>query len=158
MKFISLFFVCFSLNLFAQTNMSVNVNLSPSGSFQATTTKIKGNLKQNGALIEGDKISVLIETLKTGIDLRDEHFAKHLHADKYPKATLTQLKAQGGKGTANLEVNGVVKPITINYVLKDGAIKANFNVKASDFNLSKAQYLGVGVEDLVTVVVDMPVK
>jgi polyisoprenoid-binding protein YceI len=158
MKFFSLFFVCISLNLFAQTNMSVNVNLSPSGSFQATTTKIKGQLKQNGALIEGDKISVLIETLKTGIDLRDEHFAKHLHADKYPKATLTQLKAQGGKGTANLEVNGVVKPITINYVLKDGVIKANFSLKASDFNLSKAQYLGVGVEDLVTVTVDMPVK
>ncbi len=158
MKFICLMMIFFSLNLFAQNQVSINVSLSPSGSFQATTTKIKGHLKQNGALIEGDKISVLIETLKTGIDLRDEHFAKHLHADKFPKATLTQLKAQDGKGSANLEVNGVVRPITLSYILKDGVVKANFSVKASDFNLSKAQYLGVGVEDLVTISVDMQVK
>ena len=75
-----------------------------------------------------------------------------------PQHVLTQLKAHNGKGSANLEVNGVVKPVTINYSLKDGLIKATFNIKASDFNLSKAQYLGVGVEDVVTVNVEMAVK
>ncbi len=158
MKFIFLIAFLYSFSIFGQTNVSIHISLSPSGSFQASTTKIKGNLKQQGSSIEADKISVQIETLRTGIDLRDEHFSKHLNADKHPKAILTQLKAQNGKGSANLEVNGVVKPVTINYSLQNGLIKATFNIKASDFNLSKAQYLGVGVEDVVTVNVEMAVK
>lgn len=158
MRLFVILFSIISFSVFAQTSITVNVALSPSGSFQATSNKVKGNLKKNGEVIEADKIQVMIESLKTGIELRDEHFAKHLQYQTHPKAVLTGLKAQNGKGTAQLEVNGITKPVSINYELKDGQVKANFKVKASDFKLPKAQYLGVGVEDDVVVNVELPLK
>ncbi len=158
MKLFAIVFSLISFSVFAQSSITVNVTLSPSGSFQATSNKVKGNLKKNGEVIEADKIQVMIESLKTGIELRDEHFAKHLNYGTHPKAILSGLKAQNGKGSAQLEVNGVIKPISVNYELKDGIVKANFKVKASDFKLAKAQYLGVGVEDDVSVTVEMPLK
>jgi len=158
MKIIAILSTLLTFSVFAQSSITVNVTLSPSGSFQATSTKVKGNLKKNGDVIEADKIQVMIESLKTGIELRDDHFAKHLNYSTHPKAVLSGLKAQNGKGSAQLEVNGVTKPVSINYELKDGIVKANFKVKASDFKLAKAQYLGVGVEDDVTISVEMPLK
>jgi YceI-like domain len=158
MTFFSIIAVFFSLTAFAQTNVSIDVTLSPSGSFQATTSNIKGQLKQTGDTIQGDKFSILIKTFKTGIELRDEHFAKHLNADSHPKAILTQFRGQNGKASATLEVNGVSLPIDIKYQTQEGMVKASFVVKPSDFKLSKAQYLGVGVNDLVTVNVALPLK
>jgi len=112
-----------SFSVFAQSSISVNVTLSPSGSFQSTSTKVKGNLKKNRDMIEADKIQVKIESLKTRIELRDEHFAKHLNDSTHPKAIISGLKAQNGKGTAQLEVNGVSKPVCIKYELNDGQVR-----------------------------------
>ena len=158
MKLVYLCVLTFSFSVFAQSKIVVNVGLSPAGSFQAVSTKVKGQLKLTGSTIESDKISVLIESFKTEIDLRDEHFVKHLNSGKHPKATITKLKAQDGKGTAQLELNGVTVPISVKYETIDGLVKANFKVKAADFKLSKAQYLGVGVDDEVVVDVEMPLK
>lgn len=158
MKVTAALFLFISFSIFAQSTITVHVTLSPSGSFQATSNKVKGNLKKNGDVIEADKIQVMIESLKTGIELRDDHFAKHLNYSTHPKAVLSELKAQNGKGSAKLEVNGVTKPISVNYEVKDAIVKANFKIKASEFNLTKAQYLGVGVEDDVAITVEMPLK
>lgn len=148
---IAVLFIFFQTELRAESNITLNVSLSPAGSFQAVSKKMKGKLIKQNNLITSDKIVVMIESFKTGIDLRDEHFWKHLQSTKYPKATLTDLKAQKGVGTANLEVNDVKKQITITYVEKDNEVHAEFNVKASDFSLQKAEYLGVGVSDEVRV-------
>ena len=140
-----------SLSAFAEDKITLYVTMTPAGSFQPVSKKPKGNLiKENGSFT-ADKISVSIESFKTGIDLRDEHFWKHLSASKYPKAILSQLKAQDGKGTANLEVNGVKKPVSIVYAEKGSEIVAKFKINASDFSLPKAEYLGVGVDNTVVV-------
>lgn len=136
---------------FADGSITISVELTPAGSFQATTKKAKGNLIKKGDVFTSDKISASIESFKTGIDLRDEHFWKHLNSSKHSKAVLTNLKAQGGKGTATLEVNGVKKPISITYTEKGDSVQAKFTVKASEFALSKASYMGVGVNDAVKV-------
>lgn len=147
-----------SLSAFAEEKITLFVGLTPAGSFSAVSKKLKGNLiKEKGAFF-ADKISVSIESFKTGIDLRDEHFWKHLQSTKQPKAILTELKAQGGKGTANLEVNGIKKPVKMVYVDKDGEVQSKFKVRASDFKLPKAEYLGVGVDDIVTIEVNLPYK
>lgn len=147
-----------SLASFAEEKITLFVTLSPAGSFQAVSKKPKGNLiKENGAF-SADKISVSIESFKTGIDLRDEHFWKHLKSEKNPKAVLHGLKGQSGKASGTLEVNGVKKPIAIAYTEKGSEILAKFKVKASDFALPKAEYLGVGVDDVVTVEVSLPFK
>lgn len=155
---ISLAFILLSFAAFADGTVTINVGLTPAGSFQAVSKKPKGNLIKSGGAFTSDKISVTVESFKTGIDLRDEHFWKHLNSEKHGKAILTDLKASGGKGTAQLEVNGVKKPISISFKEKGSEVEATFAVKASSFNLPKASYLGVGVNDDVTVVTVLSFK
>ncbi len=159
MKFIVVMAIIFaSLNSFAEEKVTIFVTMTPAGSFQAVSKKAKGNLIKENNIFTADKISVSIESFKTGIDLRDEHFWKHMQSSKNAKATLTGLKAQGGKGAAHLEVNGVKKPVTISYIEKGSEVLAKFKLKASDFSLPKAEYLGVGVDNDVNVEVSLPFK
>jgi hypothetical protein len=143
---------------FAESKVTLFVGLSPAGSFQAVSKKPKGNIFKQGESFTADKISVSIESFKTGIDLRDEHTWKHMNSTKHPKAILTNLKAQGGKATATLEVNGVKKPINIVYKANGKEIDAKFAVKASEFNMPKAEYLGVGVNDVIKVEAVLPYR
>lgn len=155
---VSLCLILSTAAAFAKPKVSVFVSLSPAGSFTAVSEKPKGNLFKQGDGFTADKITVTIESLKTGIDLRDEHFWKHLNSTKHDKAILTDLKAAGGKATANLEINGVKKPISISYKVSGEEVIANFAVKASQFALAKAEYLGVGVEDDVKVEAVLPFR
>ncbi len=159
MKFlISLCLVLSAAAAFAKPKVSVFVSLTPAGSFTAVSEKPKGNLFKSGDSFTADKITVTIESLKTGIDLRDEHFWKHLNSTKHDKAVLTDLKATNGKATANLEINGVKKPVNISYKVAGEEVIASFSVKASQFSLAKAEYLGVGVEDDVKVEAVLPYR
>lgn len=158
--FIILFSLLVSLNAFAAENkVSILVTLSPAGSFQAVSSKLKGNVVKKDGSFSADKITVSIESFKTGIELRDEHFWKHLNpSKKHERAVLTELKTSGNKGQGILEVNGVKKNIAFNFTEKDGMLFTKLNLKASDFKLSKASYMGVGVEDTVTVEVSLKYK
>lgn len=71
------------------------------------SSKPEGNVIKQGEEFSADKISISIESLKTGIDLRDEHTWKHLNTSKHPKAILSEVKGRGGKATGSLEVNGI---------------------------------------------------
>lgn len=161
MKHLTFFFVFLSITFaaLAENKVVVSVALTPAGSFQATSTKMKGNLIKEKGQFTADKLSVNIESFKTGIDLRDEHFWKHLNPSKnIPKITLTELKSEGTKATAQLEVNGVKKLVNITFVEKESEVVAKFKVMASNFNLSKVEYLGVGVNDEVIIEVSTQFK
>lgn len=157
MKHLILFAIlCLSTQAFAN-KVVISVNLNPAGSFQGVSQKLKGQLLKNGEMITSKgSISVSIESFKTGIDLRDEHMWKHMNSSKHAKAILTELKAQNGNATAVLEVNGVKKPIKITYKLLKDEVVAHFNIKASEFNLKKAEYLGVGVDDNIKIEAVLP--
>lgn len=154
----ALVLIASSFYAFAEDQATVFVSLSPAGSFSAVSKKLKGNLIKTGDSFTAEKITATVESFKTGIDLRDEHFWKHLKSTQHSKVTLSDLKASGGKATANLEVGGVKKPISIVYTVKGSEVMAKFATKASDFNLPKAEYLGVGVDDVVKVEVTMGFK
>ncbi len=155
---VTLALLLFSFLALAESKVTLYITLSPAGSFQATSSKPKGNIIKQGNVFTADKISVSIESFKTGIDLRDEHTWKHLNSNKHPKAILTNVKGQNGKATGTLEVNGVKKPIHIAYKVAGQEVVAKFQVKASDFKLSKAEYLGVGVNDSISVEATLPYK
>ncbi|HXH30384.1 MAG TPA: YceI family protein [Bacteriovoracaceae bacterium] len=140
----------------ADPKLTLQVNLSPAGSFQAVSNKVKGNLLRSGDTFTADKISVTIESFKSGIDLRDEHLWKHMQSAKHPKATLTDVKGQGGKATGILEVNNIKKPVAMAYKVVGQEVHTKFTLKASDFALPKAEYLGVGVDNLVGVEAAFP--
>ena len=148
----------FSFVSFASGKVTLYVTLSPAGSFQAVSNKAKGDIIKQGEVFTADKISVSIESFKTGIELRDEHTWKHLKSDKHPEAILTNVKGQDGKATGVLEFSGVRKPVTMTYKVSGSEIDARFSVKASDFDLSKVEYLGVGVNDVIVVEAKLPYK
>lgn len=156
MKFlIALTTLIVSLTSFAETNLNIYVSLTPAGSFTANSKAVKGKLIKTNNEFTAKKISVAIKTLKTGIDLRDEHFHKHLNTKT---AVLTELKGANGKATGILEINGTKKPIEITYTEKENEVIAKFKTTASAFNLPPKSYLGVGVNDEVEVEVQLPFK
>lgn len=151
-RMIGLFFVAL-MNVAVAHEVTVKVALSPAGSFEAKSAKVKGDVKKDGNKITAENLWVKVEELKTGITLRDEHFHKHLNFDKFPKIAFTQVSAADGKGTGTLTVNDVKKSVDFTYKNAGPTkIEATFKVKPSDFKLKPAEYMGIGVTDEVEVV------
>jgi polyisoprenoid-binding protein YceI len=147
-----------SLQSFAG-DLTVKMTLSPAGGFEAKTVKLHGDVTKAGEKYSSDSLWVKTEDLKTGIDLRDEHFHKHLNFEKSPKITMNNIAAENGKGSGTLTVNGVSNKVDFIYKQAgDKKLQANFKVKPSAFKLKEAKYLEIGVEDEVEVVANIDVK
>lgn len=155
MKLLVLGLIFCSTTLYAQNVISVRATLVPdTGSFTATSEKAKGRLLKQGQEFTADRLSVFADSFRTENPLRDKHFAEYIAGGEKlpnPRIDITNLKATKGRGEANLTVNGVTKPVKINYVSQSKYVDAEFEVNCSDFNLPKAKYLGIGVEDKVKV-------
>ena len=63
---------------FAKGNVVVDIELSPAGSFQAKSKKVKGKVVKEGGKLVASKLKVSVKSLKTGIEMRDEHLKKRL--------------------------------------------------------------------------------
>ncbi len=125
-------------------------------------------LKEKDQMLNGE-ISFLLKSLKTGIDLRDDHLkSKYLEVDKYPTATLkiTDLRLPSNlkdgfpfKGTLNL--HGVNQPVdgnaTVTADSKSQKISADFNIKLSQFKIEIPSFKGITVAEEVQVKVEAPV-
>ena len=159
MKVLFVISLCSFLSFAIMANeVSVRVSLSPAGSFEAKSAKLKGEVKKNKQGYTAEQLWVKVEELKTGIDLRDEHFKKHLNYEKYPKIIFTDIKAENGKGSGTLNVNDVKKPVNFTYkMISDKKVEATFKVKATDFNLKEAKYMEIGVENEIEIVASLDV-
>lgn len=151
-------FSVFSIQAYAENKIVLNVQLNPVGSFQALTEVIDGELIKKQGILRANKLAVDIETLKTGIDLRDEHMWKHMSSAKYKKAYLTELVGMNGVAEATLEVAGVKRPVKIKFKDDGKKISGTFKVYAHEFKLPQAEYMGIGVEDEVVAEVSMGYK
>ncbi len=138
------------------------VSLSPTGSFEARSSRIQGTVSSGAKGFEATEISLELATLKTGIELRDRHMTqKYLEASKYPKAVVTNVSGQGGKFKAQLSLHGKTSPIEGRYEYRGGPtgpnwIEATFTTRLSDFDIEEPMYMGVGVEDEVEVTALVP--
>ena len=122
------------------------------------------NLNQNSL---SGVIAFSLTSLKTGIDLRDEHMKeKYLQVKKYPyaKLTINQLslpaswslknpKVSSLPFKAQLQLHGVTKDVTGSFVIEDEKLKTNaeFEINLSDFGIEIPSYLGVKVADVVKI-------
>ena len=120
--FLNLILLLVPIQSFAEGSIQIAVKLTPAGSFVAKSERLKGDLTRNQGEISSQKLSVSLDSFKTGMSLRDEHFCKHLGCESQPKAVLSGVKASGGKGTGSLELNGVKRDISFNYEDKDSMI------------------------------------
>lgn len=152
----------FSITAYSQEEAVITyVKLSPAGSFEARTNNVQGFAKKNGNGFVANNISVDLNSLKTKMDLRDEHMKeKYLDTKKHPKAELISAEGSNGKGTGRIKIRGIEKPISGTYeLIADGKkLKAEFELMLSDFGITGIKYMGVGVKDKVKLNVTVPIQ
>ena len=125
--------------------------------------KIKGDLT-----VKGDKSSGIFEVdlknFDTGIALRNDHMKKkYLEVDTYPTAKLNLFPVivpKDGKfmWAGDLTLHGVTKKIEGSAEVLNKVIDVTFSIKMSDFKIKKAIYLGVGLDDKISITasLDLP--
>ena len=136
-----------------------DVSLTPAGDFKAKMDDVKGEAVQAGDSFTADKITVNLNSMKTGLPLRDKHGKeKYLEVAKYPEAVLSKASGKGGKGTGMLKLHGIEKAVTGTYKVEGKMLTADFPIKLSDFGIVGIKYMGVGVDDDVKIHVTVPIK
>ncbi|HTF56840.1 MAG TPA: YceI family protein [Planctomycetota bacterium] len=140
-----------------------------------TTNKAAGEIKADLAKGAGSvSITVPVASLKTGIDMRDEHLRSEmwLNAAKFPAITFASKKVEKGEGntvkvTGDFSMHGVTKEITVTVEWKelpDEVVKkakfpegkwlkftTKFEVKLSDFGVKIPEFVVGKVSDAWTV-------
>lgn len=150
--------ILLSLSVHAQNaGVQVDFKLTP-GSFSAKTTKVKGFAKMSGDAVVAENIEVDIQSLKTGMELRDKHMKERLESEKFPSAKLIKAQGRDGKGRGTIEVKGIKKEVAGTYKIDGKKLIAQFKVSLEDFKIEKVRYMGIGVKDEATVNVTLPIK
>jgi polyisoprenoid-binding protein YceI len=164
-------------------NQATFFSTTPLEDINGLTNDVKGNvtLDPNDLKTLKGKISVSVASIKTGIELRDEHMRSEdwLNADAFPEITfniksvsdiksLADNKLQA-KITGDITIHGVTKEVTSNATLTflDESeqtklrapgdllgVQAKFNVRLSEFGV-KNKIVGQKVAETVEVGVNM---
>jgi polyisoprenoid-binding protein YceI len=127
------------------------------------------NVKEDGDTVT---FTVPLNTLKTGIALRDTHMTeKYLETGKHPNAELkikrSDVKVEDGKEASGeapgkMTIHGQTKDVKVKYKAKksggDVSVDATTNVKYTDYGINKAEYLGAEVKPDVVVHVTTTLK
>jgi len=143
--------------------------LTVGGSFEAKTKTVSGEVASapNASGTVGGSIKVDLQTLETGIGLRDRHMREnYLEVNKGPEfsvATIEGIKIDRKDGRTSfngtLLLHGQRKEISGTAELKDQnghiRVQAQFPLSVSQFAIPKPTYLGVGVKDEIEVKVTM---
>src|SRR5690606_24524643 len=120
--------------------------------FVARSSALQGVVvRTSGGGIEARNLTLGLNSLKTGISMRDRHMKdKYLETAKHPRACLSD-RVMHGKFAGLLKIRGIRKKVAGEYEIVGNEVKAEFVVHISDFNIDSPSYMGVGVENEVTV-------
>lgn len=141
----------------AAGQIKLNVSLNPVGSFAAESKALQGTATQDGPLISIKNATLELDTLKSGIALRDSHMKeKYFETKKFPRALLSQATGKDKKFNGDLTLRNKTKKISGSYEVTGGNVIAKFKCNLSDFDIPPANYMGVGVEDEVEVEAQVP--
>lgn len=143
--------------LAAAAGVVVKVPLYPVGSFEAKSAKIVGKGTKKGNKYSAKEVKVQVQTLATGISLRDKHLREKLKYKEHPFIIAKDIHAENGSGKATLVVMGISKPVDFKF--KDvgpGLAEATFSLNLPDFKIEDVSYKGVGVEDTIEVIATIP--
>jgi len=143
---------------FGKSGVSVDVTLTPAGSFKAKTEKVSGYAYRTQTGMAADNVVVDLTSLETGIGLRDKHTKERLLVAKHPKAKLLKVSGQNGKGVAIIEIRGQQKKVMGTYQENGNILQAQFPMQLSELGINDVRYMGIGVKDTVTINVELPIK
>lgn len=143
----------------AEPGVVIDVLLSPTGSYKAKTQKVTGSAKKtpDGGVI-AENVVVDMQSIKTGIGLRDKHTKERLKTDKFKEAKLIKATGKDGKGTGEMEIMGKKQKVEGTYKIEGNMLKADFPMNLKDLDIKDVRYMGVGVKDKVVVHVELPIK
>ena len=145
-------------NLALAAEASFDIKLSPAGNFTGKTPDVKGTAKKMGNKFTAENIMVNLTTVKTGLELRDEHTLKYLDTKNHPNAILVKAEGENGKGKGIIKIKGIEKPISGTFKVNGNELMAEFPISLKDFKIEGIRYMGVGVKDQVVVKVKVPVQ
>lgn len=141
--------------------------LTVGGSFEAKTTAMRGELVTRPGDALSGSLQVNLQSLETGIGLRDRHMREtYLEVQKGPEyatATLEDIRVEKLEGKTAIkgmlrlhgqrrEVQGTADIRTDNGKVR---VVAQFPLKVTEFEIAKPSYLGVGVREEIQVKVSM---
>jgi len=131
--------------------------LSPTGTFAAESAALEGKVVTDGKTYQAVDVWLPLESLSTGLELRDEHMKnKYFEVKQYPKALLKTVSGGDGKFEGTLEVHGTAVPVSGSFERDGKEVVADFETSVAAYKIKKAKYLGVGVDDTVKVQVRLP--
>jgi hypothetical protein len=147
----------FGFNVYAQS-VSIDVTLNPAGNFKIETKQVTGTAYKTGDGFAAENILVDIRNLQTGVSLRDKHTRKHLGVPKYNSVKLIKATGKDGTGEALIEVMDKQQKVNGTYKVNGAMLEAEFPMVLSGVGIKDVAYMGIGVEDTVTVHVSVPIK
>ncbi len=123
---------------------------------------LTGSMEVEGKIIKEAIFTFPLKTLKTGMDLRDEHMhEKYLETQKYPLAKLIlpsfELK-DSGTIQATLKLHNVEKEIEVHYeASKSDKLKvtATFQIILADFGIEIPSFQGITVAKEISLAVNL---
>ncbi len=145
-----------SIHVFAE--VKVDVRLSPAGSFVAETKKVKGYAYKTKSGVAAENVEVDITSITTGMSLRDKHLKERLLTKKFPKAKLIKAVGKNGVGKASIQIKGIKRTYSGTYKIEGSSLQASFDVNLPDLKINDVKYMGVGVKDVVTVNITLPLR
>jgi polyisoprenoid-binding protein YceI len=129
--------------------------------FEGFTKSVHGYITLNDKNNQFDFI-VMLDSLDTGIGLRNKHMRNDLHTKKYPAAefkgsslTIDSISVSEFdlKVPGNFTVNGVTKSLVAKGIFYNfGELKkiiSNFELKLSDFNIERPSFLFNKLDNLI---------
>lgn len=133
------------------SQISVTIKASMLGAFKATTNQISLSEKEDTLFF-----SVPLNTLTTGIDLRDVHMKKDLDAEHNPLATLevpkSNITKQSGTTNGKFTINGQTHPLDFSYSKNDAnKVEATAIMNITNWGVPARKYMGVGVKEVVVI-------
>jgi polyisoprenoid-binding protein YceI len=128
----------------------------------------KGNITGKYMRMDGKlsgSFDLLLNTLQTGMDLRDKHMReKYLETGKFPKTTLTvenvDLPKDGYFGfSGNLLLHGKTNKVNGDCLLKDAIkLECKFKILLSEYGIQTPEWMGVSIAKDVALTILIELK
>lgn len=138
--------------------LHILAKLYPAGSLEIESKEVMGHLVKQGDKITAKKIFLMINSLDSGVDLRNQHIHQYFQEKKYKKFTLSDVEIQKGIGSGFLSINGIKKKVKFKVERKEKDYVSSFKVNRKAFKLPKAEFMGISVDDVVSLTVKFPIK
>lgn len=157
MRVLLLLALCISTNLYAKS-MVAKVNLTPMGSFEVKTKRIRGNVVKKGDMLQAAGIEVSVKSFATENETRDDHLKDKLEVKKFPNVVVEKAVGKGGRGQAIIVMKGISQKVPFTYKEKGKEVEVDFSVSLKSYGITGISYMGVGVQDEVKINASIPLK